>query len=62
MGSIIEGINILLHPSDLILLVAGGGAGLIIYFIVAYLMGIKDILEVPLSLIRHLRKPNLSEF
>lgn len=61
MGSIIEGINILLHPSDLILLVAGGGAGLIIYFIVAYLMGIKDILEVPLSLIRHLRKPNLSE-
>ena len=41
-----------LPSSDLIQLVVGGGIGLLIYFTVVYFLGVKDVVNIPLSLIR----------
>lgn len=45
-----------LPSSDLIQLVVGGGVGLLIYFVVVYFLGIKDVVNIPLAMIK--RKTN----
>jgi putative peptidoglycan lipid II flippase len=42
----------ILPGGDLVLLVLGGGLGLVIYFGVAYLLGIKEIVQVPLAILK----------
>lgn len=56
VGSIML-INSLLTPSDLILLVLGGGLGIIVYFGIALLLGIREVRTVPEALLRGLFKP-----
>jgi hypothetical protein len=45
-----------LPESDLIQLVVGGGIGLLIYFVVVYFLGIKDVVNIPLAMIRRKSK------
>lgn len=45
-----------LPESDLIQLVVGGGIGLLIYFVVVYFLGIKDVVNIPLAMIRRKTK------
>jgi len=45
-----------LPASDLIQLVVGGGIGLLIYFVVVYFLGIKDVVNIPLAMIRRKSK------
>jgi hypothetical protein len=45
-----------LPASDLIQLVVGGGIGLLIYFVVVYFLGIKDVVNIPLAMIRRKTK------
>lgn len=41
-----------LPGGDLILLVVGGTAGLVVYFAAVYMLGIKDVVNIPLAMIR----------
>jgi peptidoglycan biosynthesis protein MviN/MurJ (putative lipid II flippase) len=41
-----------LPASDLIQLIVGGGIGLIVYLGVVYFLGIKEVVNIPLSMIR----------
>jgi peptidoglycan biosynthesis protein MviN/MurJ (putative lipid II flippase) len=45
-----------LPASDLIQLVVGGGIGLIVYLVVVYFLGIKEVVNIPLSMIRRKSK------
>jgi len=45
-----------LPSSDLIQLVVGGGVGLLIYFVVVYFLGIKDVIKIPLAMIKRKTK------
>jgi len=45
-----------LPSSDLIQLVVGGGVGLLIYFVVVYFLGIKDVINIPLAMIKRKTK------
>jgi putative peptidoglycan lipid II flippase len=45
-----------LPASDLIQLIVGGGIGLLVYLVVVYFLGIKDVVNIPLAMIR--RKTN----
>ncbi len=45
-----------LPASDLIQLVVGGGLGLLIYFVVVYFLGIKDVVNIPMAMIRRKTK------
>lgn len=46
----------ILPSSDLIQLVVGGGIGLLIYFVVVYFLGIKDVVNIPLAMIKRKAK------
>ncbi len=54
--SVMTGVVLLLGKvlpsSDLIQLVVGGGVGLLIYFVVVYFLGIKDVINIPLAMIK----------
>lgn len=52
MAATIAGIRVFLPPSPLILLIAGGGAGILTYFAVGLLLGIKEIRTIPMALIQ----------
>lgn len=41
-----------LPSSDLIQLAVGGGAGLLIYFTVVYALGVKEVVQIPLAMVR----------
>ncbi len=45
-----------LPESDLIQLVVGGGIGLLIYFVAVYFLGIKDVVNIPLAMMRRKTK------
>ncbi len=45
-----------LPSSDLIQLVIGGGVSLLVYLAVVYLLGIKEVVEIPLAMIRRKSK------
>lgn len=45
-----------LPASDLLQLVVGGGIGLLVYFVVVYFLGIKDVVNIPLAMIRRKTK------
>ena len=52
MSAVIFGAQNLLGLSGLYLLVIGGGLGVAVYFITVYLLGIKEVLTIPISLIK----------
>jgi putative peptidoglycan lipid II flippase len=52
MSAVILGAQNLLGLTGLYLLVIGGGLGVTVYFIAAYLLGIKEVLTIPMSLIK----------
>ncbi len=52
MWGIVSLLKQVLPGGDLILLIAGGGIGLAAYFIVAYLLGIKEIVQIPMAMLR----------
>ena len=41
-----------LPGGDLIQLVVGGGLGLLIYLVIVYFLGIKEIVQIPLAMLR----------
>lgn len=55
MSTVIWSAENLLGLSGLYLLVLGGGSGILVYFITAYLLGIKEVITIPLSLIKRPR-------
>ncbi len=59
MGGSILLVNSVLAPSDFMLLVLGGSLGVIVYFSVALLLGIREVRTVPEALIRGLFKPTV---
>jgi putative peptidoglycan lipid II flippase len=56
MGALIWAMGNFLGLSDLKLFLLGGGAGAVLYFGAAYLLGIKEIKEIPLAMLRNLKK------
>lgn len=42
----------ILPGSDLGLLVIGGGFGIVVYMVVVYLLGVKEVVEIPLAMLR----------
>jgi peptidoglycan biosynthesis protein MviN/MurJ (putative lipid II flippase) len=60
-AGVMSGVVLLLKPflpgGDLVLLVLGGAVGMVIYFGVAYLLGIKEIVQVPLAILRRKDSP-----
>jgi putative peptidoglycan lipid II flippase len=52
MSGVIWGVENLLGFSGLYLLVIGGGLGAAVYFVTAYFLGIKEVLTIPLSLLK----------
>jgi len=45
-----------LPASDLIQLIVGGGIGLVVYLVVVYFLGVKDVINIPLAMIRRSSK------
>ena len=41
-----------LPSADLIQLVVGGGAGLLIYFVTVYFLGVKEVVQIPLEMVK----------
>ena len=52
MSAVILAAQNLIGLSGLYLLVIGGGLGVAVYFVTAYFLGIKEVLTIPLSLIK----------
>ena len=52
MSAVILGAQNLIGLTGLYLLVIGGGLGIAVYFVAAYLLGIKEVLTIPMSLIK----------
>jgi putative peptidoglycan lipid II flippase len=52
MAAVIEGVRAWLAPGDIMLIVIGGGAGAVVFFGSALLMGIKEIKEIPLAMLK----------
>ena len=56
MVLVVFGLESVLPRSDLIQLAVGGSVGLLIYFVVVYLLGVKDVINIPLAMIRRRTK------
>lgn len=52
MSAVILGAQNLLGLSGLYLIIIGGGLGIAVYFVTAYFLGIKEVLTIPLSMLR----------
>ncbi|KPL77346.1 hypothetical protein ADN00_09525 [Ornatilinea apprima] len=52
MAAVIEGVRAWLAPGDIMLIVIGGGAGALVYFGSALLMGIKEIKDIPMAMVK----------
>ena len=61
MGGVIVGIDALLNPGRLVLLLGGGALGGLIYFGLALLLGIEEIRTLPLALLRYVRRGKISQ-
>ncbi len=52
MALVVFGLEKVLPTSDLIQLAVGGGIGLLIYLVVVYFLGIKEVVNIPLAMLR----------
>lgn len=52
MALVVFGLEKVLPTSDLIQLVVGGGIGLLIYLVLVYFLGIKEVVNIPLAMLR----------
>jgi putative peptidoglycan lipid II flippase len=60
MAGVILGLNSLLQRGDLIALLLSGVAGVLVYFGLAYALGIQEVRTIPLGVLRSLRRPQAS--
>jgi len=56
MAVVVFGLERVLPSSDLIQLAVGGSVGLLIYFVVVYFLGVKDVINIPLAILRRKTK------
>jgi len=56
MAVVVFGLERVLPSSDLIQLAVGGSVGLLIYFVAVYFLGVKDVINIPLAMLRRKTK------